>query len=982
MNFLLSLLFFLLMVCSSYSLTAQPNTAPVLQRPERMAGELIVQLAPGADPQSLETFAIRGQKLSYDHCLSKRMGLYLYRFSERSVAAASVLKTVSTWPEVQLVQFNRKVQSRGTLATHPNDPLFSQQWGLNNTGQNGGLPDADIDAPEAWDLTTGGLTLKGDSMVIAVIDQGTDLSHPDLILWKNKQEIPNNGLDDDQNGYIDDYDGWNAQTDNGIITGSNHGTHVTGIAAAKGNDSTGIAGVNWQTPVMPLIAANGTEADVAEAYGYVLEMRRRYDESNGTKGAYVVVTNSSFGIDFGDPADYPIWCAMYDSLGAAGILNVVSTMNNGVNIDQVGDVPGTCPSDWVIAVTSSDRNDTRNGGAAYGPVHVDLGAPGQDITSTFNGGGHGSISGTSMAAPHVSGTLGLLFAYACPTLLDLYQSDPGPTALLMKELIMDGVDTLSGFQGEVRSNGRLNAYQSLLLADSLCATLDTNCLPVQGLESKAILDTTATLFWNAHNQGSNGFVLRYRPLGSGAWTLVTAPDTFLPISGLNACQDYEYQVRPSCGDYLFSHTFQMDGCCEVPAGLTVMASSDSSILLSWQTVLGTDDYLIQYRIRGESNWNLLNTQNSSILLNGLPPCTAFEFRIGSQCDTVFNGYSAIIEGITGACACTGGGYCSVKGGDATFEWLQSVQIGEFVNASGSNGAYGFFPGLCFSLHLDSTYQVRLEPGYSSFNFEEGWRIWLDLNQNGNFNDPGELLFDTQIGSDSVVNGHISLPGQALPGLTRMRIGMQFAGFTSYTPPEACQEPEFGEFEDYCVQILDGSGSCSIPCNLKLDWPVSDSSSQIMASWQGLGADSFWVRIRKYGTENWQWFHSLDSSFTFTGLDSCSTYEVQVQSGCATGNSLFSPSDTLSTKGCMLDMIHEALQGKIRLYPNPFEYRVEVDSEVWMEDIILFDLQGRALARWEGKNQKKMVLILGDLPRGLYLIRVQTRQGSWTGKLQK
>jgi serine protease len=982
MKQLLSVLIFLLGMIYAPFLPAQALSRSHSPATQRMPGELIVQLEPETDPLALENLSFRGQNLSYDHCLSGRMHLHLYRFAEATLPAAYVLETVKSWPQVQQAQFNRKVQSRGTLATFPSDPQFAQQWGLHNTGQNGGQPDADIDAPEAWDLTTGGLSSLGDSIVIAVIDEGTDLTHPDLILWKNHLEIPNNGLDDDQNGYVDDYDGWDAQNDNGIIIGTNHGTHVTGIAAARGNDSLGVAGVNWQTKVMPLIAASGTEADVAEAYGYVLEMRRRYDETNGAEGAYVVVTNSSFGINFGNPADYPIWCAMYDSLGSAGILNVVSTMNNGVNIDQTGDMPSACPSNWVISVTSSQRNDTRFGGAAYGPINVDLGAPGQDVFSTYNGGGYGNLSGTSMAAPHVSGTIGLLFSYACPTLLSLYQSDPAQTALLMKALILNGVDTLASFQGEVRSNGRLNAYQSLLLTDSLCAALDTSCLPVQGLGSRDILDTSVTVFWNAHSQDSSGYEVRYRLLGTASWVSVGSTDTFLVINGLKGCQQYEYQVRPACGDFLFAHSFQTEGCCQVPEGLTVIASTDSAILLSWQPVFGTDQYRMQYRIRGETSWNLLLITEDSVLVENLPSCTAYEFRVGSECDTLFNGYSEILTGNTGNCSCTGAAYCEVRGGDATFEWLNSVEIGDFFHASGSNNAYGYFPDLCFSLSADSTYAVRLVPGYASFNFEEAFRIWLDLNQDGDFSDAGELLFDPQVGADSALNGQITIPGQALPGLTRMRIGMQFAGFTGYTPPEACAVPEFGEFEDYCVQILDSLNACAIPCGLTLDWPLGDSSQQIMASWQAANADSVELRIRAYGTQDWLTFSSTDTSFTFIGLDSCTTYEVQLRSWCGLESSTFGPSDTLSTKGCQTDALDPDWQEKISVYPNPFEDKVVVSADLPLETIRLFDLQGRELFRWEGQNRREMVLELESLNQGLYLLRVQTRQGIWVGRLQK
>src|SRR4030095_15216469 len=169
----------------------------------------------------------------------------------------------------------------------PNDPSFGQQWSLNNTGQSGGTPDADIDGPEAWNLTTSGLTAAGDSIVVAIVDGGFYLTHPDLKFWKNWFEIPGNGIDDDNNGYVDDVDGWNAYNNNGNITGNTHGSHCSGIAGAIGNNNTGISGVNWNVKIMAVMGSSGTEAVVVRAYGYCLKQRKVYDQTNGQRGAFV-----------------------------------------------------------------------------------------------------------------------------------------------------------------------------------------------------------------------------------------------------------------------------------------------------------------------------------------------------------------------------------------------------------------------------------------------------------------------------------------------------------------------------------------------------------------------------------------------------------------------------------------------------------------------------------------------------------------------
>lgn len=394
------------------------------------------------------------------------LNIWLFQYEYSLMQSEQVLNTIRKNPNVQIAQFNHYVSQRSA----PNDPSFGQQWSLNNTGQTGGTPDADIDAVEAWDKTTGGLSSMGDSIIIAIVDGGFYLTHPDLHFWKNYQEIPGNGIDDDGNGYVDDVNGWNGYNNTGNITTDLHGTHCSGIAAAIGNNNLGVSGVNWGAKIMAIQGSSGTESVVLIAYGYALKERKLYNQTNGVKGAFIVSTSSSFGVDYGQPSNYPLWCAFYDSLGSAGMLNACATANLNINVDSLGDIPTACASSYMISVTNTTNTDAKNNGAAYGRNTIDLGAPGTNILSTTTVGNYQLLTGTSMATPHVAGAIALIIAAAGPQWIQQYKTNPGPSALFIKNMLMAGVDIKPSLQNITVSNGRLNVNNSVMLVQSITSS--------------------------------------------------------------------------------------------------------------------------------------------------------------------------------------------------------------------------------------------------------------------------------------------------------------------------------------------------------------------------------------------------------------------------------------------------------------------------------------------------------------------------------
>lgn len=492
----------------------------------RIETQFIVMLKPGI---AIEKFEPQFQQITVKQCLSHQMNIWLLERSTKA-GADDFLLALRKNDLVKLAQFNHQIERRSIT---PNDTLFSLEWNLMNTGQGGGTPGDDIDATDAWSINHNNVTAAGDTLVVAIVDGTFDETHTDLNFFVNRSEVPGNSIDDDGNGYVDDYLGWNAYNNTGNINaggGDPHSMHLCGIAGAVSNNTTGIAGVCWGPKILRVSGSTGVESIAVNAYDYVLTMRRQYNNSFGSKGAFIVSTNSSFGVNNGNPVDYPIWCAMYDSLGKEGILNAAATANAPIDVDVVHDMPTECPSNWLIAVTNTDDKDRLYGAAAYGRISIDLGAPGTNIYSTITNNGYGYNTGCSMSSPHVAGAITAMYAAACPKLISDYFTHPDSVALFMKQMLLTGTTHLSTLYNRTTSGGRLNLYNAFMnLKQYNCS--DCNFIPqlsytqpscsntCDGNASVTVPPGTYTFSWN--NSSTNASIQNLCP---GIYS-VTVSDT-------------------------------------------------------------------------------------------------------------------------------------------------------------------------------------------------------------------------------------------------------------------------------------------------------------------------------------------------------------------------------------------------------------------------------------------------------------------------
>jgi subtilisin family serine protease len=325
------------------------------------------------------------------------------------------------------------VQQFAVAPVTANNPSFSQQWSLNNTGQSGGTAGDDIHATQAWSISTG-----SQNVVVAVVDTGIDYTDPDLAanIWNN----PYAGTD----GFSGDIHGYNFVADDGNPMDDNgHGTHVAGIIGATGENGQGTLGVDPNVSLMALkfLDANGSgyTSDAIRAINYATMMRTQYNVN-------VRVINASWSGGTADPA----LSAAIQAAGNAGILFVAAAGNSGTNNDSLPQYPSSYSLPNVLSVAASDPNDQLASFSCYGASTVNLAAPGVGIYSTLPGNTYGTLSGTSMATPEVAGVAALAWAAA-----------PNDTVAQIRSAILQGVDQVSALAGKVSSGGRLDAYNTL-----------------------------------------------------------------------------------------------------------------------------------------------------------------------------------------------------------------------------------------------------------------------------------------------------------------------------------------------------------------------------------------------------------------------------------------------------------------------------------------------------------------------------------------
>jgi subtilisin family serine protease len=561
----------------------------------------------------------------------------------------------------------------------PNDSLYSQQWALPK-----------INAPQAWDISTGSSTV-----IVAVIDTGIDFTHPDLAqnIWTNPGESCTDGIDHDGNGFINDCRGWDFTTcakfdqttfncttqklpGNNVMDNNGHGTHVSGIAGAVGNNGTGVAGVMWNVKLMALKMLNadgdGSIGDEVAAIDYAVTMKKR--------GVNIGAMNASFsGPDFSQ--------AEFDAISlanSAGILLAAAAGNGdqrGIGTDNDNALTPNYPANYsnpgdpniislhlaalpnIISVAATDQSDRLASFSNFGLNSVHVAAPGVSILSTYLPSPYDFLSGTSMSTPFVSGLAGLLYSY--------YTNF---TYSQIRGTILRYVDALPTLNGKIMTGGRINAYKAL-----------SSLLTPGNLSASASSATQVALTWTDNATGEDGYKVEKR-IGGGSFSQITtlaANSTAFTDSSAADGTTSAYRVRafnslpnpPGSasieGNSSYSNEASVTTPLNPPTGLSTTSVSSTSLTLVWTDNSQSEQgYRIEERAPGGSFVQIaeIGTNSTTFTATGLNPSTTYSFRVrafnaAAGNSQYSNEASATTQssggGDSGGSSSGGGGGCSI-----------------------------------------------------------------------------------------------------------------------------------------------------------------------------------------------------------------------------------------------------------------------------------------------------------------------------------
>lgn len=813
------------------------NEAPKSFEDILIPNEVIVRLQKNGDAERVVSQMPAHYEFQIERLLSAPTDIWLFTFNDQVVDVDQVIRDLKNLNAVFQAQVNTLVELREA----PNDPMYSSQWHHQN-----------INSEEAWEITTGGTTATGDEIVICIIESANVMGHPDLVgnHWVNTAEVYD-GTDTSGNGYIDDVNGWNVSTNNDNIGTGNHGTSVAGMMGAVGNNGIGVAGANWDVKMMVVAGYNQpfTQANIVEAYTYPLVARQMWNDSDGNEGAFVVATNASWGVDFGDPNNYPIWCSFYDDLGQAGIINCGATTNQNVNVDNVGDVPTACPSDYMVGVAATNINDISASG--YGPNTINVAAPGTGIFTTNNS-GYGTTSGTSFASPLTAGVIGLMYSIPCESFMNIVKDDPQGAADIVIQALYDGVDQSAHLMERVITGGRINSKNAIdILMDAVCVVNDDDIGVINiNQPEDGLLSENETIEITIRNFGLNtqsNFDVSFQIDGG---TVITETFAGTIESATNETFTFSATADLSTVGQTYSITAFTD--------LATDEDTSNDAFTKEVTHLFTNDIGVSEVVAPVTGDNLTATESITIAITNFGGAVQSNFEVSYTLDdnptvtenvagplgvgetieytfTQTADFSSIGDyELTATTAlandadptndsitvtithtiCMPESNCN-EGDGLTRFILEEINIPN-ITCSG-NGYIDLTDNMATLDAEVGEYTAVIRSGFSNQQFS----AWIDYNDNGIFEASEQIFSDVAVSSSNTdVNVPFTIPADALNGEHVLRVrGKWASGSGNLNDP--CGDLQYGNTVDFTVNIINGT--------MSVGDPIANNSSLIIVS---------------------------------------------------------------------------------------------------------------------------------------------------------
>ena len=768
-----------------------------------------------------------------------------------------------------------------------------------------------------------------------------------------------------------------------------HAAHVTGTiiasgvqAAAKGMaPHANAVGYDWNSDLSEATnaAANGMLVS-NHSYGY------RGDQlPDWYFGAYIDESRDWDNLMYNSP-----YYMMVVAAGNDGNQNSYngSPLDGNSSFDKLSG-HSTAKNNLVVA-NAQDANIDSNGNligvsinssSSEGPtddyrIKPDITGNGTGVYSTYESSNtaYNSITGTSMASPNVAGSILILQEHAnnvfgnyvrAATLkgIVLHTADDagitGPDAVWGWGLMnakraaetMTGAGTTSKVEELTLNNGQTYSVTvesdgtSPLLASiswtdqggtantgttNLTTPVLVNDLDIRVTQNSTTYSPYRLTGVNSNSKGDNNVDPFERVdinNASGSYTITVTHKGSLA----SGSQDFSLVVTGVSGEPV---------ACEAttPTSLSASNVGSNSADLTWDAVTGTT-YDVRYRVSGTSTWTTESVSSSSLTLSGLSSTTQYEAEVRSKCsDGTSSAYSSSVSFTTTEVQLV---YCDSNGNNVSDEYIGRVQLGSLDNSSGAaSSGYADFTSQSTDLGKGDANTITITPEWTGTVYNEGYSVWIDYNQDGDFNDAGEQVWTQSATSNTPVSGNFTVPSGALSGNTTMRVSMKYNGI-----PTACESFSYGEVEDYTVNITTGTPEeCTIPSSLATS-SIGETTATLAWSSES-AANDYTVRIRVSGTSSWSTLAASSNSVNVSGLTADTQYEWQVRSNCSSSSSNYSSSNLFTTEA-PVQLEYCASQGNNSSYE-------------WIQRVVLGSIDNTS---GDNGGYADFTNLSADLPRG-------------------